>query len=52
VCAESERLSVLSMQLHAKRKNLEDEMRKEKSKRLKLEDNIARRIYSTRHSET
>ena len=45
--AESDRLSVLSMQLDAKRKNLADEMRKEKSKRLKLEDNIARRLYST-----
>ena len=47
VRAESDRLSVLSMQLDAKRKNLADEMRKEKSKRLKLEDNIARRLYST-----
>ncbi len=47
MCAESERLSVLSMQLHAKRKNLADEMRKERSKRLKLGDYIARRLYST-----
>ena len=48
VRAESDRLSVLSMQLDAKHKNLADEMRKEKSKRLlKLEDNIARRLYST-----
>ncbi len=47
VRAESERLSVLSMQLDAKCKNLADEMRKEKSIRLKLEDNIARRLYTT-----
>jgi hypothetical protein len=47
VRAESDRLSVLSMQLDAERKNLADEMRREKRQRLKLEENIVRWLYST-----
>ena len=47
VRAESEKLAALSKHLDAKRKNLADEMQREMSKRLKLEDNITRRLFST-----
>ena len=47
VRAESEKLASLSKHLDAKRKNLADEMQREMSKRLKLEDNITRRLFST-----
>ena len=45
--AESKKLAALSKQLDAKRKNLADDMQREMSKRLKLEDNITRRLFST-----